>query len=207
MNNHYEYILCDLDGPILDGRMRHYQCYLDIVAQFGGNPISIEEYWDMKRRKLSRQVLLERTQFEGSYRDYLDTWISLIELPQYLALDSLKEKAKESLEAIKKHADHLYLITMRMQSAYLYDELQRYHIQNCFDNIIIIPSTSGMKKFEPIKDLKITTGFVIGDTEADTELAEYFHIPLYGILNGLRTREHLVADLYFNELSDIAASL
>ena len=61
----FNYVFCDLDGTLLEDKQRHYECYKAIVKKYGGNCIPLDEYWNDKRNKVKRTVLLEKTGFQG----------------------------------------------------------------------------------------------------------------------------------------------
>ena len=61
----FDYVFCDLDGTLLEDKQRHYECYKAIVKKYGGNCIPLDEYWNDKRNKVKRTVLLEKTGFQG----------------------------------------------------------------------------------------------------------------------------------------------
>ena len=98
--NKLEYIFVDLDGTLLDGKIKHYMCYSDIIKKYGGTPICIDEYWEMKRNKIKRDKLLDITDFKGRYNQFLNCWIDNIEKDEYLKYDKLKPRSKEMLELI-----------------------------------------------------------------------------------------------------------
>ena len=199
----YEFIFCDLDGPILEGKERHYTCYCDIVSEYGGTPIAIEEYWDMKRSMVKRTVLLEKTGFLGTYDDYIDRWLQKIEDPYYLHKDYLKPNIKEALRHLKLLTSHLCLVTMRNHTEALLDQLRWFRIESLFEHVYVGKSSARETKFDLVKDVEFDSALVIGDTEADTELAEKLGVPMIGITNGLRKRELLKADAYIEDLQDL----
>jgi phosphoglycolate phosphatase len=51
-------LILDLDGPIIDGRLRHYQCYSDILVEHGYKPMPVGMNWEMKRQRKDRHVQL-----------------------------------------------------------------------------------------------------------------------------------------------------
>ena len=130
-------VFCDLDGTILDDKLRHYNCYRDIVRKFGGVPIGIEEYWEDKRSMVKRTVLLEKTKFQGTYQQYLDDWLARIEEKHYLSYEILKPKSKETLEFLRTKSDKVILVTMRQKRDALLQQLQELKILSCFDEIIV----------------------------------------------------------------------
>ena len=107
-----ETIFIDLDGPILDGKYKHYKCYADIINKYGGKPIDIESYWNMKRSKIKRTILLEMSNFQSDYSTFYEEWLENIEKVQYLELDVIKPFAKETLNQWKKVVNNIILVTI-----------------------------------------------------------------------------------------------
>ena len=66
----FDIIFCDLDGTLLEDKKRHYECYKDIIIQYGGNPISKDEYWNGKRHKIRCDDLLKKSEFKESMELY-----------------------------------------------------------------------------------------------------------------------------------------
>ena len=68
-------IFLDLDGPVLDGKERHYFCYRKILKKLGFEPVGIDEYWASKREKGNRRDLLKRSGAERAYDKFFAEWI------------------------------------------------------------------------------------------------------------------------------------
>ena len=79
MANRLDCIFLDLDGTILDGKLKHYNCYRDILIKDGGQPLDIDIYWNMKRSKIKRTITLEKSFYKKSYDDFYNQWIDNIE--------------------------------------------------------------------------------------------------------------------------------
>jgi phosphoglycolate phosphatase-like HAD superfamily hydrolase len=200
-----DYIFLDLDGPILDGKKRHYECYYDIIKFYGGDPIDIDEYWKLKRSKTKRTELLKLSNFKGEYEDFIQSWLSNIEEKCYLKYDELKPDTHNTLSKLRKLTKNLYLVTMRNNKKNLFEQLKDLNINKYFDNVIVCGTTIEHSKFIALRNLDCNSkhSIFIGDTEEDTETAKKLGIVSIGILNGLRDKNNLHADYYVNELSEI----
>ena len=200
----FDYIFVDLDGPILDGKLRHYNCYVDIIKKYGGAPLDIETYWRDKRNKVKRDILLQESKFAGSYDDFLDEWIHNIESPDYLRYDVLKPQVSETLQLwAEQSTKKLVLATMRQNRANLIMQLTQLNVLHLFDEVIDCPPFSANPKYSKLKDFRFTQALFIGDTEEDVDTAHKLGIPIVGVLNGLRSREHLHADFFVNEIAEL----
>lgn len=199
----FDYIFLDLDGPILEGKYRHYKCYEDIIKKYGGNILDIETYWEMKRNKITRDVLLKKSNFKESYDVFFDEWMSNIENEKYLSLDTLKPKVIDTLKAWRDVADKIVLVTMRQNREYLLNQLNFLDVLPLLDEVIDCPPQRKNTKYEALKNKKFKSAIFIGDTEEDTNTAKMLGIKSIGIINGLRNKSFLEADCYYEEIKDI----
>ena len=70
----YDYIFLDLDGTILEGKYKHYKCYTDTVNILEGIPLDINIYWEMKRKRVSLDKILEYSDLRGDKETFLKIW-------------------------------------------------------------------------------------------------------------------------------------
>ena len=199
----FDYIFLDLDGPILEGKYRHYKCYEDIINKYGGDILDIETYWEMKRNKITRDLLLEKSNFQESYEVFFNEWMNNIENEKYLRLDTLKPKAIETLKAWKNTTEQIILVTMRQNREYLLNQLNFLGVLPLLDEVIDCPPQRKNTKYDALKNKNFEKAIFIGDTEEDTNTAKMLNIKSIGITNGLRKKEFLDADYYYEEIKDI----
>lgn len=199
----FDYIFLDLDGPILEGKNRHYQCYKDIIERHGGNVLDADTYWDMKTSKITRDVLLNKSNFQASYSEFFEEWMKNIEDEKYLTLDSLKPQVFETLDRWTKLTSNMVLVTMRQNREFLIQQLKNLKVHDFFDEIIDCPPQRKNTKYEALKNKNFEKAIFIGDTEEDTNTAKMLNIKSIGITNGLRKRNFLDADYYYEEIKDI----
>lgn len=206
----FNYILCDLDGTLLDDSERHYRCYCDIVARYGGECVTKERYWELKRNKIKRTVLLEETKFKGQYEQYANDWVRDIESDVYLKLERPKEKMVECLKMLKAQTKQLYLVTMRQNRKTLLRQLDNLEMTDYFDKICCVSPLKEKTKSEVVGNLYTNqekngeTGIlVIGDSEADEALARAKNAQFIGMTDGLRRSCYLNADVYCNNLDEV----
>lgn len=203
----YDYIFLDFDGPVLDGKNRHYRCYRDILQKYGGNPIGLEQYWEMKRNRVNRRKLLKLSNFAGSYEDYMDEWMKRIEEKEYLQFDQLWPDAVTAIEKLRKQAKHLYLVTMRQNQENLIWQLEQLQIAKLFEKVICGTLDSRQTKYELIKDILFQKALFIGDTEVDIETAKLCGSDFKGVLNGIRNEQVFQGKQVYMDLYQLALSL
>ncbi len=191
----FDFVFCDLDGTLLDDKLRHYKCYQDIVRHYGGKCISLEEYWEDKRNKVKRTELLEKTNFGGTYDEYVSEWNRLIETDKYISYETLKPDAILVLKWLRENSKHLVLVTMRQDMNILRKQLLDFNLIQYFDEIV---------KGDPIKERKEDllnkqygeNSIVIGDTEADQQLARKIGSKFIAVVSGLRDARYFVDEKY-----------
>jgi phosphoglycolate phosphatase-like HAD superfamily hydrolase len=194
---HTKRIFIDLDGPLLDGKEKHYYCYRSIIEKFGFQPIDLEAYWKEKKSKLNRIELLKLSGAESIYSEFITSWIVLIESPEALSLDKVQKGAISCLKKWKRLGIELHLVTMRKNIRALEEQLNITGI-NKFINAIFVSDheDGGVGKADVVrnnlhgKQFKHQTWW-IGDTEADWEAARSLGCKIFLVSNGLRNEKYL----------------
>jgi len=183
-------ILIDLDGTIVDVRARHYGVYSGTMAGMGREPLGAAQYWRGRRSGKSTQDLLvgfsqaERTHFSR-------LWVGRVESLGSLGLDCLFPGAAAALTDLAAEFD-LILVTLRRDHAALVHQLERLGIDRLFEGVL----SSGQRHVGGKHTLAglgeiAAGGYVVGDTEADIDLAMRTRRRLICVANGVRTRRFL----------------
>lgn len=192
----YKTIILDLDGPLLDGKERHYQCYTDILRENNFQPLPIEKYWEMKRQRLDRRVVLRESNAEHFYDVFFQGWLERIETQKYLALDKVQDSAQTILSAWQNANVNMILATMRHHPENLFWQLEQTDLLRFFTKVIPVGNLGGnhskaaaVEKFLPKG--KEHECLWIGDTEVDVASAQALNIPVAALYCGLRTKDYL----------------
>lgn len=183
-------ILIDFDGTIVDVRARHYDVYCRTMTGMNREPVSVSEYWRGRRSGKSTQDLLvsfseeERAQFSR-------LWVARVESRNALGLDVLFPGALAAIGELAQYYD-LVLVTLRRDRSALLAQLDRLGIGRFFQQVLASgPRRVGEKDtLEGICDIA-AGGYVVGDTEADIDLAVKTGRGLICVANGVRTRRFL----------------
>lgn len=196
----YDHIFIDLDGPILDGKKRHYECYKDIVSELNGTVIPQEEYWNLKRQKQNHYILYELSQLKDKTDIFMSRWVTLIEDKEYLQYDELKPNIKVALTEIGSFGNKVILVTMRKNKDNLFWQLEKLGLCHFFDKILICDGIDINSKAEQIADSFGGGNLFIGDTEIDIYTADVLDMDFVGINNGLRSKSIFLDRYSVNEL-------
>ena len=204
-------IVLDLDGPLLDGRLRHYACYRSILEERGYVLVDEETYWRGKRARQNRRELLEASSAGEFYEEFLEQWIRRIEQPEMLALDRLQPDVLEILGNWKNQGATLVLATMRNNERNTLGQLESLGLASLLDEILITGSddggagkSGGVARF--LSNHPTDHAIWVGDTEVDIQAARALGITAYAVTCGLRNREQLEAqrpDFLVHDLRDV----
>lgn len=191
-------ILLDLDGPLLDGKMRHYQCYSDILITHGYKPMPLDTYWGMKQLRRTRKEQLAVSGAEAIYDEFFDAWLSNIEKPEYLSLDKVQDGALEQLQAWISKGIQVVLVTMRSNRNALMQQLQATGLLPFLASVIVCRHANGgegkvLELLREIPDIEFSTSLWVGDTEADLAAARYVGCSVCLLTCGLRTKKYLIS--------------
>lgn len=204
-------IFLDLDGPLLDGRFRHYSCYSGILNEGGFLPVDFNSYWDGKRSRLDRRTLLKKSDAIDFYDEFLHEWLQRIELPVMLALDQLQPDVLSILSDWKDSEIEVVIATMRNHVSNTFNQLTSLGIMPLVSQVLVTGSYKGFAgKVEAarrvLSDNIPRTALWVGDTEVDIHAARSLNIPVCALTCGLRTQELLAAekpDYLLNDLRDV----
>lgn len=189
-------LILDLDGPLLDGRLRHYTCYCRILERHGYAPLDVETYWQMKRARVNRHQQLAASEAGAIYDQFLREWMETIEEPELLALDRVQPGALETLRDWKRQERRLVLATARNHAPSLQAQLETVGLADLLDEVVVTSHSEGgagkARQVErAIGDGQAAHSLWIGDTEMDVEAARAFGCPIWALSCGLRTADYL----------------
>lgn len=181
-----ETLVFDLDGPILDVRRRHYECYCRILRRYGDSPLTLAQYWALRR---ARAPLVTPEQFR---RD----WLRDIENDTLLALDTLQPGAVKLLTAARAAGARLVLATLRQRRDGVMKQLIAHGVAGAFNEVVCTSGDSGAgRKARAVRaalpGLRPEATWWIGDTEVDVEAARYLGCGVTLVSNGVRDTSQL----------------
>ena len=206
-----ETVILDLDGTLLEGRERHYQCYRGILEENGFAPIDIARYWKSKRERVDRRRLLALSGAESLYDLFLARWLERIEQPEYLAYDALQPGALLKLDLWRAEGRRLVLATLRHNPEGLHNQLERLGLAPQFEHVVVCAhENGGVGKADEVRRVLTHPDpgpcLWIGDTEIDIAAARSLGCPVWALGCGLRTPEFLSTlqpDYLSSEFNDV----
>lgn len=201
----FDYLFIDLDGPILETKLRHYWVFNSALTKLGlETNLDSELYWELKRNKTPLNEILKLNLTSNKYHKELSIeLLNLIESLEALDKDIIKTGAQDFLNNARFYFKHVCLVTLRRNKRNTLAQLERLDLTQYFDSVVIPEVTSNNPKYNALKNISFNTALFIGDTEEDFITAKKLGIKSVGILNGIRVKKLMSADIYFEELRDI----
>ena len=184
-------IFFDLDGTLIDIQARHYHVYEITCSCFGGDPLPQPIYWRMKRAKKDWSTILRRSKMYVSTNAFLKQFNRRIEEKANLTLDSLFPYSLSTLEHLRDCRYHLFLVTSRRNQNNTLWQLRVRKLLPLFEKILITPPDIDGGKASAMKKFSTKNSLVVGDTEEDIHAALSLHLPVLGVLSGIRNLSSL----------------
>ena len=181
----------DIDGTLWDSRERLYRLYGDL----SGDPISFDNYWAAKRRKVSNEELLRKylgCDDKRRIEDFTSSWMSKIESEQYLKLDIPFDFTRSTLTYFRERKFEIYYVTLRQSRAAVIKELESNNLYEFCDACLV--SEGRKDKAELVRASGIYVGhddFFVGDTGMDINAGKALGARTVGVLSGFRDKEVL----------------
>lgn len=176
----------DLDGTLIDSRLRVYRLFCDLVPGCG---LSFDQYWEIKRRKVSHAEMLA-DYFDYGPRKIADTqekWLDRIEDLDLLKLD----KPFEHIDILLARASsrfNLHLITARQKPGLVQEQLEDFGWSGLFSKVLVTEQRFTKSDLIAKNSSYCKTDMVIGDTGEDIETGRKLGMRTiavsYGILDG-----------------------
>lgn len=183
-------IIFDLDGTLLDSRKRLHTLFKDLVPELN---LSFNEYWDIKMTGTSHKELINSKIGELSdfdYKVFHESWMHLIESPEYLAIDKPYSKSRVVLEALQNKGIKMFLCTARQKISGVEQQLEEYNLSSYFEDIYVTEQKKTKKELL-INNINWGDSFFVGDTSQDIQLAKSFGGVSIAVTSGFRSREYL----------------
>jgi phosphoglycolate phosphatase len=203
-------IFQDLDGPILECKMRYYACYLDVCRERGLRPLAEDEYWELKRERVDATTIFRRSGSGGDEDALLRSWIQRIEQPQYLALDTVQPGAFDVLSFWASTGIRVILATLRKDPVAAQAQLESLGLRRFFKRVVVChPNFGGEGKAVAVaRDADRTdlrNSVWVGDTEVDAVAAATVGSKLFLVTCGIRTEAYLRSLRAGEVVSDLRA--
>lgn len=182
-------IFFDLDGTLLDSRRRLYELFCFLTDS---STISFEEYWQLKREKVSnREILYSKFSYSLSqYTSFQTQWMEMIEQPEWLLRDKPFEAVIEFLACLKE--DHrLYVVTARQRHSGVLSQISMHGLAGIFSDVFV--TEQKVTKYDLVSKLDVSASdWIVGDTGHDINTGKRLGIHTAAVLSGFLGKDALI---------------
>ena len=184
-------IFFDLDGTIIDSRLRLYSLFQDLVPE---SELDFENYWILKRNKKNHENILRElfSYSEFQIKNFEEQWMKLIEDSRYLKLDSLFSFTINTLKRLSK-THQLYIVTARQNKDALMLQLNNLGLPSYFKDVLLTEAKTSKAELinKMIKNIE-AEDILVGDTGEDVLAAKEIGCRGIAVLSGFRNRAVLL---------------
>lgn len=183
-------IVFDLDGTLIDSKMRLYKLFQYLVPS---SQFSYDQYWELKQNKISNEmILLSKLGYDQkNIERFVKEWMDLIESQEFLALDKSFPGLHAALASLKDQAD-LYICTSRQFRQPVLEQMEKFHLLPFFKQIMI---TEQMHAKETLITNLVTDlsdqDWMVGDTGHDIHVGKTLNMKTCGVLSGFMNENKL----------------
>lgn len=183
-------IFFDFDGTLIDPKPKLFQLFSDLALS---NKISFDDYWNLKREKISNEWILENKFGWDKEKIILfkKKWMINVETEKYLSFDKIFPFTNQVLSAFKNQ-NNLFVVTGRQFASNVRGQIENFGLNNFFKNIFV--TEQKFTKNELIVKNKISLSekdIFVGDSEEDIVAAKELGIVSVGVLTGVRNKNAL----------------
>lgn len=160
-----EHLFLDLDGTLIDPSWRLYNLFCELAPSF---PLSYDEYWSLKRRKINQRSLLKNAlnYSEGDIADFKQLWMSRVEEPQRLATDIPYPGVTAFLSRAALTSE-LYLVTARQYPNRVVDQLTAFGWSHFFKEVLVTRQLKSKDEIICDTTVVLKSDTFVGDTGED----------------------------------------
>jgi phosphoglycolate phosphatase len=182
-------IFFDLDGTLIDPRIRLYNLFVELVPEC---KFSFDEYWEIKRNGINQAKLLNKyfSYSEEQIIQFRKLWISKIEDKERLKQDVPFSKSRVLLEKLSKDND-VFIVTERQKKDLVFWQIRNYGWNEYLKEILVTMQKTS--KFTLISENVCVTkhDVIVGDTGEDILTGKKLGIRTIGVTSGLLDKKVL----------------
>jgi len=185
-------IVFDLDGTLIDSRLRLYRLFQHLVPD---SSLSYAQYWAFKQNKISNEKILssELRHDQKQIARFVAQWMTLIESPPYLALDSNFAGIHSTLAVLQQRAD-LHVCTARQLRQPVLDQLESLNLLQFFKQILVTEQKQSKESLIAAHVAGLSTqDWLAGDTGKDIQVGKLLNMKTCAVLSGFLSRESLLS--------------
>jgi phosphoglycolate phosphatase len=183
-------IFFDLDGTLIDSKMRLYKLFQEIVPQ---SILTYQDYWNFKRNQITHESIL-RTEFDfdtDSISLFNKEWMRRIESPDLLAIDTVFPGLQVALSNLKSKS-MLHVCTARQFRTRTLDQLKALGLIPYFETVMVTEQTRSKEELIAETPGLGPNDWIIGDTGKDVQVGKFLGIKTCAVLSGFLNEKSLL---------------
>ncbi|HXC04338.1 MAG TPA: HAD family hydrolase [Bacteroidia bacterium] len=199
----------DFDGTLIDVSERYFRVHEAICRHLSIVCFSKERYWQLLCEGTPTLEILKKADAAPHYQTYIESRNGMIEAPEYLAMDTLRKYALETLNRMKNKGMNVFLITGRDHTDNLHHQIETLGIAPLFEKVYTIPHFGTWEDKYRILHKHCdasTPSYLIGDTARDIQAGQKAGYRTVALLGGMTTPSRLRAlkpDYLVSELDEL----
>ena len=190
------FVAFDFDGTLVNCEIRQVQVLRSILRRKEINLIDFdyEKWWTFKINGSNTLDALIKMQIDTNKAKKINNaWIEIIENPEWLDLDKLRENVYLLLKELIKLNKSIYIITARKSRYFFLNQIKKLTIDLYISKAFVVnPSNGKEEKKELLSSLK--PAYFVGDSENDYFSAMNAGINFIAITSGQRSKKFLLAN-------------
>ena len=199
----------DFDGTLVNCKIRQVEVLQSILRRKEINirDFNINKWWKYKRNGLNTFDALVKMQINTKTAEYISNcWISNIENPEWLDLDSLFDCVIPMLNRLKELDKNVYIITARKSEHFFLNQIRKLCVDQYIKKYFVVtPFNSIEQKREILNQLKPSLYF--GDSENDFYSAQKSGVKFIAVSTGQRSKQFLKmcgVDFIIDDISELS---
>jgi phosphoglycolate phosphatase-like HAD superfamily hydrolase len=180
----------DLDGTVLDSRLRHSAALREAASAFGVclSEEDVSAYSRLKLDGLNGLAALRQLEIAKA-ESISQRWSEIIENEDLLALDKLYEDVPVALQKATAAGDTFVMVTARRKQDAARKQIAALGLNAFMHEILIVdPRDASACKVAATRHHDLQA--IVGDTEADLVWATTLHVEFYASSFGFRSRRY-----------------
>ena len=182
-------IIFDLDGTLIDSRLRLYRLFQQLVPS---SKLTFESYWALKRDKVSNEAILANDLgFDAvAIKRFVSDWMERIESPELLVFDTNFPSMHETLERLSSLA-RLHVCTARQHRQAVIDQMDRLGLLTHLKSIMVTEKRKSKEDLIAAVPELGPQDWIIGDTGKDIQVGQVMGINTCAVLSGFLNEKSL----------------
>ena len=182
-------IFFDFDGTLIDSSRRQYNLFAELTSV---NKFTYEDYWSIKKNKISQKYLLKKYFFysDEKIECFKKSWMEKIEEPYRILTDTPFNGVTNLLQGLSP-IKNLYLVTARQDPDLVYKQLDIYGWLGLFKEVFVTQQKESKSQLV-LKSIKVDRDDIfVGDTGEDVLSGKEMGVKTIAVSSGVLNQEAL----------------